>query len=88
MRTARLIDPPLVLKPERKSTPCRLVPLVVVASVLTTTGCQRKLFGPNEPRTQFETYDRMRQQDAVTEEPDLYGRTQPALRARLTPTTQ
>jgi hypothetical protein len=47
-------------------------------------GCQRSLFPENAPRTQFETYDRMRQRYIPTEETDVFGNPQPALRARLT----
>jgi hypothetical protein len=47
-------------------------------------GCQRALFPETSPRTQFETYDRMRQRYVPTEEADVFGNPQPALRARLT----
>lgn len=71
------------------SAPRWLLPLsLVVAALATTMGCHRKLFPANQPRTQFETYDRLRAQDSQTEETDVYGRSQPALRARLTPSTQ
>ena len=50
------------------------------------TGCQRALFPESAPRTQYETYDRMRQQYQPTEEADVFGNPQPALRARLSPT--
>ena len=58
-----------------------LVSLLLGAALL--AGCQRSLFPPNAPRTQFETYDRMRQRYIPTEEPDVFGNPQPALRARL-----
>ncbi len=48
-------------------------------------GCQRTILKSNEPRTQFETYDQLRQQSTPLEEPDAYGTPQPALRARLSP---
>jgi hypothetical protein len=47
-------------------------------------GCQRALFPESAPRTQFETYDRMRQRYVPTEETDVFGNPQPALRERLT----
>jgi hypothetical protein len=47
------------------------------------TGCQRALFPADLPRTQFETYDKMRQRYVPLEEPDVFGTPQPALRARL-----
>ena len=46
-------------------------------------GCQRALFPADLPRTQFETYDKMRQRYVPLEEPDVFGTPQPALRARL-----
>ena len=57
--------------------------LLVVTLVL-TTGCQRALFPADSPRTQFELQDRMRGHYVPLEEPDVFGRPQPALRARLT----
>ena len=48
-------------------------------------GCQRALFPEDTPRTQFEMQDRMRGHHVPLEEPDVFGRPQPALRARLMP---
>ncbi|MFK7961580.1 MAG: hypothetical protein AB8G96_13755 [Phycisphaerales bacterium] len=53
------------------------------AMVLASAGCQRALFVPNEPRTQFETYELMRGEYSPSEEPDVFGNPQPALRSRL-----
>ena len=65
----------------RWSVAALLVPFVGTA--LLAGGCQRSLFAGNEPRTQFETYDVMRQRYVPLEEPDVFGNPQPALRARL-----
>lgn len=46
-------------------------------------GCQRVLFPKHAPRTQFETYDTMRNRHVPLTEPDVFGNPQPALRARL-----
>jgi len=46
-------------------------------------GCVKPLFPKDQPRTQFETYDRLRNREAPLEEPDVFGNPQPALRARL-----
>ncbi|MCP3903001.1 MAG: hypothetical protein GY715_05130 [Planctomycetes bacterium] len=54
--------------------------LLVAAGV---TGCQRSLFAQQTARTQFETYDRMRQRDVDPVQPDVFGNPQPNLRARL-----
>ncbi len=62
----------------------RLSLVLIILAVV--SGCQRALFPEDAPRTQYETYDRMRQQYQPTEEADVFGNPQPALRARLSPT--
>jgi hypothetical protein len=58
----------------------------VTASVaLSAAGCNKPLFPENSARTQFETYDRLRQQSTPLEEEDEFGQKRPALRARLAP---
>lgn len=57
--------------------------LLAVLTVVAASGCQRALFPSDLPRTQFETYDKMRQRYVPLEEPDVFGTPQPALRARL-----
>ena len=57
----------------------------LVFSVFCSTGCQRALFPEESPRTQFETYDRMRQKFVPLVVPDVFGEPKPALRARLSP---
>lgn len=60
----------------------------IAAAVAVTLGlgaCAKPLFPENAPRTQFEKFDAMRSGAAPAEEPDVFGRPQPALRARLTP---
>ena len=52
--------------------------------LLAGSGCQRALFPQNAPRTQFELHERMRGEYVPLEVPDVFGRPQPALRARLT----
>jgi hypothetical protein len=46
-------------------------------------GCQKALFPDDTPRTQFESYDRARKGYVPLEEPDVFGKPQPALRSRL-----
>lgn len=55
------------------------------AATLGLGACAKPLFPENAPRTQFEKFDSMRSGAAPAEEPDVFGRPQPALRARLTP---
>lgn len=57
--------------------------ILAMASVCILGGCQRALFPQNTPRTQYETYDRMRSKAPPLTEPDAFGDPQPALRARL-----
>lgn len=59
-------------------------PLLVAAAAL--TGCQRSLFTGETDRTQFDSYDRVRQRYVPIEEQDVFGHSRPALRARLTRT--
>lgn len=54
-----------------------------VAAALASAGCVKPLFPEDKPRTQFETYDRMRSRFVPLEEPDAFGVPRPALRARL-----
>ncbi len=64
---------------------CRVILLGVLgAGTLVTTGCQQALFMERDTRTQFETYDRMRQRYVPSDVPDVFGNPKPALRARLT----
>lgn len=76
----------MALKP--RATPTRgsglRVALCLAAALGAATGCQRALFPSNTPRTQYETYDRVRARYVPLEEPDVFGNPQPALRARLT----
>jgi hypothetical protein len=58
--------------------------IMTLLGVVLLAGCQRALFPDNEPRTQFEVYDRMRSGYVPLEEPDVFGQPQPALRNRLT----
>jgi hypothetical protein len=58
--------------------------LAMLAAAL-CTGCNKPLFPENSARTQFETYDRLRQQSTPLEEEDEFGQKRPALRARLAP---
>ncbi|MBT8484220.1 MAG: hypothetical protein HKO59_08475 [Phycisphaerales bacterium] len=61
----------------------RLRCIVLVGLALVTAGCQRSLFPDKSTRTQFDTYDLVRQRYVPTEEPDVFGKPRPALRARL-----
>jgi hypothetical protein len=61
-----------------------LAPSLVI-TLLCCGGCQKALFPKDAPRTQYETYDRMRATAPPLTEPDVFGNPQPALRARLSP---
>ncbi len=64
--------------------PLIVLPLLVLA--ILGSGCQRSLFADETDRTQFESYNRVRQRYVPIEEQDVFGHPQPALRARLTQT--
>jgi hypothetical protein len=57
--------------------------VVAGSALLLLGGCQDPLFPPDAPRTQFEIYDRMRNDFSPSDQPDVFGRPQPALRERL-----
>jgi hypothetical protein len=57
-----------------------------IALLLLCGGCQRTLFSDKAPRTQFETYDLVRERYIPLEVPDAFGNPRPALRARLSRT--
>lgn len=59
--------------------------LLAAAAAAAAGGCQRVLFNPDEPYTQYDRYDRLRDGFSPKELPDEYGVPQPALRARLGP---
>ncbi len=59
--------------------------LGLLAVVFFGSGCQEVLFQKDDPRTQFETHDRLRQRYIPLEEKNVFGEPQPALRARLSP---
>lgn len=73
------------MRPLRRACWTLLPPAAVLACVASLQGCQKALFDKDAPRTQYETYDRMRNRAAPLEEPDVFGNPQPALRARLAP---
>lgn len=59
--------------------------VVVISLLAALAGCQRPLFNDKDPRSQFDTYDKLRQQNQSLLVPDEFGNPQPALRARLSP---
>ena len=72
--------------------PSRTRPVVCVALValpvlaaLALPGCVKPLFPRNEPRSQFESYDIVRNQNQPLYVFDEFGRQQPNLRGRLSP---
>jgi len=65
----------------------RLCVLVVLAGGggLLASGCQKALFPKDEPRTQFDRYDRSRDAFAPSYIEDEFGRQRPNLQGRLSP---
>jgi hypothetical protein len=58
---------------------------VLALLVLVSLSCctRKTLFPKNEQRNQFEAYNTMRYGPQITEQPDLFGLPEPALRERL-----
>jgi hypothetical protein len=61
----------------------RTFSLVLLIVIVGACGCRRSLFPKNQQRTQFEAYNTMRFGPQITEQPDLFGLPEPALRERL-----
>lgn len=49
------------------------------------SGCQERLLTPDEPRSQYDRYDAVRDQRAASTYTDEYGFKRPNLRGRLLP---
>lgn len=75
------------MRPNARPIYCQAMRNVLVRISLLVTlgagGCQQALFPKNAPRTQFEVHERMRNPYIQLEEPDEFGKPQPALRTRL-----
>ena len=61
--------------------------LGVALTPLLACGCQKVLFPQNEPRTQYQKADTLRDRFTPLQEPDVFGNPKPALRARLAPSS-
>ena len=62
-----------------------LIAIVVAAGVF---GCEKPLFPPNMPRTQFERYQILHGEYRQPTETNAFGGQEPALRERLRPLAQ
>ncbi|MFO0859842.1 MAG: hypothetical protein U0570_04735 [Phycisphaerales bacterium] len=57
----------------------------VASAALTVFGCGQPLLSPDEPRSQYDRYDAVRDQRAATTYTDEFGYKRPNLRGRLLP---
>lgn len=82
--TLRMGDVPGSLSRQRPfRTLCSIAAIACIAGTL--PGCQDPLFSPRETRTQFDRYDRSRDQYEPQFFEDEFGHRVPNLRGRLTP---
>ncbi|MFG0292667.1 MAG: hypothetical protein ACF8MJ_05885 [Phycisphaerales bacterium JB050] len=63
----------------------RAMGVLCLVAGLALGGCGKALFPETEPRTQFDRYDRSRDEYAPTYIEDEFGRRQPNLTGRLSP---
>lgn len=61
--------------------------IVLAMAPLLACGCQKVLFPQNEPRTQYQKADTLRDRFTPLQEPDVFGNPKPALRSRLAPSS-
>ncbi len=73
----------MMLKEQRARFAAVMAAALIGAGFVAMSGCARALFPRNAPRTQYETYDRLRNAWVPAEELDVFGNPQPALRSRL-----
>jgi len=80
-------DGPRLHRPWRRLNPARAAVGVVVVAALGSplAGCGKPLMSPSESRSQFDRYDRSRNQYAPQYIEDEYGARTPNLRGRLAP---
>jgi len=81
------MDGPGPKRPSSRRNPAKtaLGLLVVAALGSPMTGCGKPLMSPSESRSQFDRYDRSRNQFAPQYIEDEYGARTPNLRGRLSP---
>lgn len=63
------------------STICRCACAIAVAAVI--TGCEKPVFTPDEPRSQYDRFDAIRDQRAPSYVYDEFGARRPNVRQRL-----
>ncbi len=71
--------------PQSTSRVSALRPALLLAVLVAAGGCSRALFPANESRSQFDRYDRARNQYAPQFVLDEFGRRTPNLDGRLSP---
>jgi len=69
------------IRPSRSLTPA----LLVAATLAGLAGCRQPLFSDRYARSQYDRYDRARNQFAPAYTEDEFGRQKPNLRGRLEP---
>lgn len=57
----------------------------LICGTIALAGCQEPLLSPNEPRSQYDRYDAVRDQRAASDYTDEFGYKRPNLRGRLLP---
>jgi len=56
---------------------------LLAATSCALVGCEKPLFGPDEPRSQFDRFDAVRDRHVPPYTTDEFGRRRPNIRARL-----
>lgn len=75
-----------LVQPIKKFRCCsHLVRSILFGALLACIGCQEPLLSPDEPRSQYDRYDAVRDQRAATVYTDEFGYKRPNLRGRLLP---
>lgn len=83
-RACTLFGITMMHKDRKPVTPPLGIALVFISAIW-LTGCQGVLFSPTDERSQFDRYDRVRNNYAPLYVEDEFGRQTPNLRGRLAP---
>lgn len=82
-RTSRMIGTPMHRREVSLLLPTLRVAALSLLTVICAAGCEKPIMTPNEPRSQFDRFDAIRDQRAPGQVLDEYGYSRPNIRQRL-----
>lgn len=77
------MPPPDPHPPSSRPRSCATAFVLVAAAAFAAMGCQKQLFPQDEPRSQYDRFDTVRDNRPPDKVPDAFGNNRPNLRGRL-----